>query len=618
MSRRHAPTRPWAPFPVQDWSRYARDSRSWRASRRTPVAGMVGVVVLVVLAALVLVAVDTPARPAGPATTNPYLPPDGTTEPVRHRRGDEPAVVRSVGTALLAAPLATQSVPLPVGNALIGALRQQLTTTVWRRTLVHDDHDAAELWSTGTELRLLVVESPVVLGYVGGVLVLPADAAPGRSWTSEGAVVSQVPGLVGASWRSSFVASAADDPACLTVTGRIEVTGSPDTTTDVSQTWCRGRGPVSSSLTRTGIVEQWDRTEPVRTAVATADRPAPPSGDPRRDPRTWQGSALPVVTRAPDGAAHPVAGAPGSTLRATAAGRPVVTAGADVLVLDPVDDALVVRHRLHPGGNLLATEAFGDVVVVGTDRRQVVAYSSVSGAELWRHRLPDVSYDRLVRLDQGAVLLASVNGEVRAVDLASGALRWQRPALFTAGFPATTSHGRVVIADPRGDLVAVDAATGAQVWRTAVDGNVEHLGTGFSGGTVLAFTDRGLLGLSVTDGSPVLRRRAGNWTDRAVLPATLVLAQPDVVVGIRADGSEAWRRPLACELVSATADLLACWQPTAVVLLDEYGNEVARHEVPDHVAGQLAVTVPAAGLWWRANRAGETAATWEVHRWQAS
>ena len=258
------------------------------------------------------------------------------------------------------------------------------------------------------------------------------------------------------------------------------------------------------------------------------------------------------------------------------------------------------------------------MVVAATDRRQVVAYDSASGTELWRLTLPDVSYPSLRRLDDATLLVASVNGTLSAVDIATGSVRWQRPVQFVTGFPAAVGGGRAVFTDPGGDLVAVDAATGSTMWQEPVDGTVDRVELGFDGSTVLAFTDLGLVARTLSDGSPLFQRRAGNSTTMALLPQTLVLAQPEVVVGIDGGGHETWRRPLGCEFLTPVGDLVACWQTATVVVLDQHGTEVARQELPAHIAQQLWATVAPDGLWWRANRPGPPSESWELHRWTAT
>lgn len=616
MSRAPASPQRWAPFPVQDWSEYARASHDWRASRRTPRREMAAILALVVVVTVLLALVDLPARTAGGQVVNPYLPPDGATSTVGYSLGGGPSRQLTTTSALFAGPLASQSVANDLGAQLLGVLEGDHARLVWRRVLAFEDHDTEELWSTGADLRLLVTDTPAAMGYLGGVLVLPAAAAPGRTWESAGTVISTDRAFNRAPWRASFTASAADDPDCLVVTGRIEVAGSPGAaTTAVRQTWCRGRGPVSNEVTRDGVTERWQVGPAARpSGLVTADPAVPPAA---RDPRQWQTSSLSAVTVDRAGRETPVAGAPGSRLWVTAAGRAVIGSGDDLVVFDPGPERLVVRHRLHPGGRTIATEVFGDVLVVGTDRRDIVAYDTASGTELWRHRLPDAPYGTLRRLDPTALLTASLSGEVWAIDLADGRIRWRRPALLTVEFPAAAAVGTAVLADPTGDLLAVDAMTGQTRWQESVDGTIEEVRIGFADTTVLAFTDVGLAAHSLADGTAQFTRRAGAWSDLAALPTATVLARTGALVAFGPDGRDLWRQTIDCAMVTVTGDLFACWQQSAVVLLDGQGTEVARTAIVDHFVDQAAVTAAPYGLWWRVSRSSVApAANWEVYRWQ--
>ena len=80
---------------------------------------------------------------------------------------------------------------------------------------------------------------------------------------------------------------------------------------------------------------------------------------------------------------------------------------------------------MHPGGTVLSLTVFGDVLVVTTSRRQVVAYSA-SGVRLWQHDLDEVAFRGPVRVDHTAVALVDNGGTVRLLDLRSGAERWRR------------------------------------------------------------------------------------------------------------------------------------------------------------------------------------------------
>lgn len=75
-------------------------------------------------------------------------------------------------------------------------------------------------------------------------------------------------------------------------------------------------------------------------------------------------------------------------------------------------------------------------------------------------------------LDGGVVFAASHKGEVIALALKDGRVRWRRDLkLPLSGGPAA-GHGLVVLGASKGQIVALDAATGANRWQTRVNGEL--------------------------------------------------------------------------------------------------------------------------------------------------
>ena len=72
-------------------------------------------------------------------------------------------------------------------------------------------------------------------------------------------------------------------------------------------------------------------------------------------------------------------------------------------------------------------------------------------------------------LDEGIVYAASHKGEVIAIALKDGRMRWRRDLkLPLSGGPAA-GHGLVVLGASKGQIVALDAATGKNRWQTRVN-----------------------------------------------------------------------------------------------------------------------------------------------------
>ena len=170
---------------------------------------------------------------------------------------------------------------------------------------------------------------------------------------------------------------------------------------------------------------------------------------------------------------------------------PPAADGGDVLVgnqrhlaaLDGATGAAAWSVDPVPGGaysQSLAAVAIGDGVVVGVFHRElggVIAWDRATGAERWR--LDDrlavaINASPVIDAERGQVIIVNGRTEVAALDLATGAPRWQvrlDPQGFdwgnaTVGAPAL-AHGVVVVPTLYRDLVALDAASGLELWRFA-------------------------------------------------------------------------------------------------------------------------------------------------------
>ncbi len=612
--RRRSLDQQWAPFPVQDWHRYARSSAGWRRTRRTPRAALVVAVAVITLIAGLLFWADLPARSttATGAPLHPWLPADGSNSPVAVSR-DDGTVAASLGAAIMATPQTTQSVPTGLGTLLLGATGLELDRTIWRSTLALSDHDEFQLWSASGELRLLAISHPQPRGFVGGILVLGEAPTAGQTWQSSGVTVE--PALPESEpddgpplpWRAQFTSSPADSPDCLVIDGQLEVEGEDPVT--VAFDWCRARGPIKMSWGQSRIAVT-DQAPPVPDTADPAPVPLP-------DPAVWVSSSRTAATVLPQIGAEPMSGSPGSLLRETVSQRVVMSAGTDVLVLDPAEQLLIVRHQLHPGGRLVAVEVFGDLVLASTDDRRLVAFDTATGAELWRRDLPDTTSTALSRIDEQTAAVPLANGMLWAVDLHDGHSRWEHPVIVSAQPPVATAPGVVLVLGPGTEVIALDAATGEQRWRQRPDAAVVD-SVAVGGGLGWIFTDEGVFLHDLASGEMTGRGRGALGAEvRTVTGQPLIWIPGTELRALAPDGSSLWRTPLDCEDVEVQADTVICWSPDEVVVVDRFGAVVAHQPVIDHVVDQLHATVTADGVMWRVNRApgldGPT--SWQVYRW---
>ena len=314
-----------------------------------------------------------------------------------------------------------------------------------------------QVYRTDDGVSLLGENGPDgLLRFTPGLLELPADVAPGRRWQSAGTTGP------GRSYRSELAAEAAAD-GCLAVRGRLELgDGSGTRALDLERTWCPGRGLVADAVTEGSS----------RSATLPRD-PAPPTpvttAPPLRwaAPERWAARELATVAVDPQAGAQPAVGSPGQLPPVRTASGVVVRAleAQHDLVGTTRADAGTWRTawRAHPGGAVLGVAALGDVVVVTTSERAVVAYAD-DGVPLWRVALPELAPTAAVPLDDRTLVLAGLDGVVRTFAVADGRPGWTHALDADVTLAPAVGAGLVVVADRGGTTTALDAGSGAERW----------------------------------------------------------------------------------------------------------------------------------------------------------
>lgn len=179
---------------------------------------------------------------------------------------------------------------------------------------------------------------------------------------------------------------------------------------------------------------------------------------------------------------------------------------AAVSALEPRTGRL--RWQAELGDNVLTAAACGlvgdrSIAVVGSAGGNVFALDLEAGAVRWRHVEHDgvMSPPALLTLDGGArlVVTGSRYGAVRALDAASGVPRWSwKSGDRIHGSPVAARLGGrlvVVVASYDRHVAALDAATGEAVWRSA------GARGGYFGSPAVVEAPRGLVVASAWDHS---------------------------------------------------------------------------------------------------------------------
>ena len=207
----------------------------------------------------------------------------------------------------------------------------------------------------------------------------------------------------------------------------------------------------------------------------------------------------------------------GTVSGAIVTGQVAVTVGHHAVYGIGLDRGEIVWRLLRNGGPLSMPamgEAGGRRVLVFVDQAPVSGTSIVGVdlrtlREIWRTPLRRTSRSGVTVADSSAYV-ADDGGNVYALDLATGALRWSASTIGEVLTPPAVADGLVVVVsrdvkDQRSELVALDEATGRPAWpafSAPVSGSTGSGAAVADGRVVAGFSDRVVRELSARDGTP--------------------------------------------------------------------------------------------------------------------
>ena len=582
---------PWSPFPVQDWSRLPED----------PLAPMVDprwappesrrwwfpLVVLAVVAGLVATAAWAgTSLGVGSRTTaaTRFLPDNGDAAYERIQTTRETTTTTAYAvteSALFTGVAGLLSGDFGFTTQALPDVYDQPDVRLWRTTTTGVAAPApvdqtTRYYQVNDAVQLLGEATPTEgYTYSPALVELPADVAVGQRWTSAGSAGATL------DYRSELAATAAAD-GCLQVDGLVayrDKSGAPSATVGLQRRWCPGQGLVAASQSRAPVTTVVNRLDGLPSGVAapttTTDTPVVWS-----DPSAWRERELSTTSINAVFGEGPMGGTThGSVI-------PVRTeSGLLIRPLSAQDDLVATTPktpqtwtsvwRTHPGGTILTLAAFGNVIVVTTSERRVVAYTD-AGVRLWTQSLDDLAPTPAVRLSADSLGLADLSGEVRAVDLATGTLRWRHRLGADVGVAPASGAGLMVVADRSGTTTALDAADGSVRWTAALTVK----GLAVAGDAVVAVQDQSAHALAVDSGrTRWVRPYLGIFSEVAALGDHPVLASRDATVMLDAGGVELGRWAGSRE-ITTSSDQLVSWGEDQAFVVDADGQVVHRFPIP--------------------------------------
>ncbi len=470
------------------------------------------------------------------------------------------------------------------------------TMELWRETVTYLDQPENSAVSTLYALddagvsMLTATGGAVGFAYSPALVVLPADAAPGVTWTGEGAAMPA--GLLDYTTTGEVTAGEGGCLITVTDTRYLDPTSGAELL-DVRETatWCPGRGIVHDIGIVDGEKMTYESTPlPESGGLGRADLVTRPARYAWTDAERWRARELEFTVSDPGFGESPQ-GTPFDGLATTLTDGTVVAAVGSRLASYTVDGGAATRGWLaSPGGDLIALSAIGDITVVSTAERRLVAYDE-RGARLWAVSFPDVVLAPPAAAPDGDLVAVSVDGTLRRMDLATGETVWSTALRTDVESTPAVGSGLAVVVDRGGAVRARSLADGSSEWTADLVG-AERAVAG-EGVVAVQGVNADVWVLDPRDGSvrwDADRRGLG----RSILVSDgLVVAQGDAGTAAWSvdDGEELWSSPASEELLGGDGRFVLV-STSGLEVRDAAGEVVGEVELGEIFIGVTRMVLP--------------------------
>lgn len=133
-----------------------------------------------------------------------------------------------------------------------------------------------------------------------------------------------------------------------------------------------------------------------------------------------------------------------------------------------------VRWVFRTGGELKNSPSYSKgLIYVGNYAAEVFALRATNGKPVWRKALGGVRGDRIyasVAVTDGIAFVATVRGDIYAIDAKSGRIRWTTDIPGYVYTTPTISGGRLFVANYVGEVYAFNALNGRRMWKRKLGG----------------------------------------------------------------------------------------------------------------------------------------------------
>lgn len=567
---------------------------------RGPWSRIIPAAVLVVVTSLVTLSfavADNPVVEVEGGAAARYVPAEGHVHWSLTVEQGSPEVRRVMESARSTGYTEAIALPESQTSHVLAALSSDVRTTqFWRETThVLDGEDQRQL----TDLYTLTDDGvSLVAGYGGAfgwvysppLVQLPSDVAPGVSWAGAGEAMPF--GLITYTHSASAVtpsdavlvanarAHGIDVDGCIQIdsdTQLFDESGADIVLIVQSELWCEGKGRVAA-VTNVADVE----SQHLASTPLPETRGVDTNSVPRRwsDPSSWVSRGATVTLDDEFFGANPFNLGLADAPRVTASGLLVTanTSTADVVALELSGDRLLRAWYAHPGGDIVTFATVGDVTVVSTGLRQLVAYDA-KGHRLWQHPVPELVVAPPTPVGGGRVVSVGLDGTVTMLDARTGEVVWTTSVGADVDLSAAIAQEQVIVIDRAGAMSALDAATGHVAWSTESEPASDMRVVGDV--VVIVGDDGWLRAVAASDGEVRQSwRYPGSWRALLATNRNVVLATDEAILAVDPEsGQELWRGDGVESAISDGATIIV-FRGESAVGLDATGAPLTSWDVP--------------------------------------
>lgn len=154
----------------------------------------------------------------------------------------------------------------------------------------------------------------------------------------------------------------------------------------------------------------------------------------------------------------------------------------------------------------------GGVVYVGVGTGEVVALDLQTGKLRWKYKAGDGIGESSPSVVNGVVYIGDLTGTLHAINAADGKERWVFKTAGEIKSSPVVSEGKVIFGSYDGSLYAVDAAKGELAWQYRTGAQVHATPAIVNGLTFISGCDGILRAIRIADGKQVYQIEIGSYT----------------------------------------------------------------------------------------------------------